>query len=236
VTAGYDHSAGLKADGTIVAWGRNEHGQCNIAAPNQGYIAVEAGAQHTLGLRDDGSVAAWGRNDSGQCNVTVPNVDFVDIAGGSWHSLGLKSFGSIVVWGSNLYSLRTVPSPNEGFVELAGGEYHCLGVKGFTSIEDGSFAGLNPAVLSITGIYPSPVRSTATVAYSSPGISSLKLEVFDITGRLVDTEELGESPEGEHLIMWDGRGSSASGLASGVYILSISGLDQQASARMVLLR
>jgi len=175
-------------------------------------------------------------NDSGQCNVAVPNVDFVDIAGGSWHSLGLKSYGSIVAWGSNSYGQRTVPSPNEGFVELAGGENHSLGVREFTAVESETFAGVDPSHLAITGISPNPVRSTATIAFSSPGFASLTLEVFDITGRLVDAEELGQSPAGDSCIVWDCRGFGSSEPAPGVYIVTISGGGQQASARMVLLR
>jgi hypothetical protein len=33
ITAGGSHSLGLKADGSIVAWGRNDYGQCNMPLP-----------------------------------------------------------------------------------------------------------------------------------------------------------------------------------------------------------
>jgi hypothetical protein len=38
VSACSDHSLGLKADGSIVAWGSNSYGQCDVSAPNSGYI------------------------------------------------------------------------------------------------------------------------------------------------------------------------------------------------------
>ncbi|MCK4342787.1 MAG: hypothetical protein KAY37_13800, partial [Phycisphaerae bacterium] len=33
-----NHSLGLKADGSIVAWGYNHHGQCNVPAPNTDFV------------------------------------------------------------------------------------------------------------------------------------------------------------------------------------------------------
>jgi hypothetical protein len=52
VAAGSYHSLGLKFDGTIVAWGENGDGQCDVLAPNSNYIAVSGGALHSLGLKD----------------------------------------------------------------------------------------------------------------------------------------------------------------------------------------
>ena len=69
VAAGEAHSLGLKQDGSIVAWGLNGHGQCDIPSPNSGFIAISAGMYHSLGLKQDGSIVAWGNNYYGQCNI-----------------------------------------------------------------------------------------------------------------------------------------------------------------------
>jgi hypothetical protein len=90
VAGGGYHSLGLKADGSIVAWGYNYYGQCNVPAPNTGFVAVAGGGFHSLGLKADGSIVAWGLNRSGQTNVPAPNTGFVAVAGGALHSLGLK--------------------------------------------------------------------------------------------------------------------------------------------------
>ena len=45
------HSLGLKSDGSIVAWGDNCNGECNVPVPNTGFDAIAAGTYHSLGLK-----------------------------------------------------------------------------------------------------------------------------------------------------------------------------------------
>ena len=90
VAAGGRHSLGLKADGSIVAWGWNGYGACEVPDPNADFIAVAAGAVFSLGLKADGSIVAWGYDHGGVADVPEPNADFVSIAAGGHHSLGRK--------------------------------------------------------------------------------------------------------------------------------------------------
>ena len=99
IACGGDHSLAIAPDGSIVAWGYNEFGQCVAPEPNDHFLKVAAGYRHSLALREDGSIEAWGLNDHGQSTVPEPNSAFMAIAGGDEHSLGLKADGSIVAWG-----------------------------------------------------------------------------------------------------------------------------------------
>lgn len=68
IAAGNRHSVGLKSDGTMVAAGDNQHGQCEVGGWH-GIVAISAGCVHTLGLRSDGTVVSAGHNEYGQCEV-----------------------------------------------------------------------------------------------------------------------------------------------------------------------
>ena len=71
VSAGNDHTVGLKSDGTVVAVGDNDDGQCEVADWTD-IVAVSAGYGHTVGLKSDGTVVATkytGKYYFGQCDV-----------------------------------------------------------------------------------------------------------------------------------------------------------------------
>ena len=82
------HSLGLRADGSIVTWGDNAEGGCDVPAPNTDFVAIAAGALHSLGLKSDSSIVAWGWNYEGQCEVPTPNADFVATAAGRLPQFG----------------------------------------------------------------------------------------------------------------------------------------------------
>jgi alpha-tubulin suppressor-like RCC1 family protein len=51
-----------RSDSSVVAWGDNSFGQCNVPAlpPGLSYVEVAAGGLHTVARCSDGSVVAWG--------------------------------------------------------------------------------------------------------------------------------------------------------------------------------
>ncbi len=63
------HTVGVKSDGTVVAVGNNEEGQCDVDNWTD-IVAVSAGGYHTVGLKADGTVVAVGNNEAGQCDVS----------------------------------------------------------------------------------------------------------------------------------------------------------------------
>jgi len=68
IAAGSHHTIGLQSDGTVVAVGWNEYGQCDVSNWRD-IVSVTAGCTHTLGVKSDGTVVAVGRNMEGQCSV-----------------------------------------------------------------------------------------------------------------------------------------------------------------------
>ena len=95
VAAGRAHTVALKKNGTVVAVGFGDYGQCDVSSWSD-ITAIAAGGNHTVGLKSDGTVVAVGDNSYGQCNVSSWN-SIVDIAAGMTFTAGLKSDGTVVV-------------------------------------------------------------------------------------------------------------------------------------------
>lgn len=99
IAAGWGFTVGLKSDGTCIARGRNDYGQCNVE-DWQSIVAVCAGFSHTVGLKSDGTVVATGNNGHGECDVENWH-GIVAISAGDSHTVGLMADGRVVVTGDN---------------------------------------------------------------------------------------------------------------------------------------
>jgi alpha-tubulin suppressor-like RCC1 family protein len=75
-SAGNDHSAGIKTDGTLWTWGKNNKGQLGDGTTEDKLVPAKIGADkwvfvsaagaHVAGIKEDGSLWAFGNNSSGQ--------------------------------------------------------------------------------------------------------------------------------------------------------------------------
>ncbi|KUJ11757.1 RCC1/BLIP-II protein [Mollisia scopiformis] len=64
----------LKQDGTLLSWGRDDHGQLAPAGlPPLSHIAI--GSEHGLGLTKDGEVLVWGWGEHGNCGPDTTDGD-----------------------------------------------------------------------------------------------------------------------------------------------------------------
>lgn len=120
------HTAAIKSDGTLWAWGNNYLGQCgdnttiDIPYPQKigtdtNWVSVSAGDFHTVAIKSDGTLWAWGDNHSGQLGdgtrgegTLIPkkigtNTNWVKVSAGSYHTLAIKSDGTLWAWGDNYY-------------------------------------------------------------------------------------------------------------------------------------
>jgi alpha-tubulin suppressor-like RCC1 family protein len=126
VAAGSHHTVGLKSDGTVVALGNNEYGQCDVSGWTD-ITRVAGGLDHTVGLKSDGTVVAVGRNYEGQCDVGGW-TDIVQVAAGHWHTVGLKSDGTVVAVGYSGWGQCDVGGWTD-ITQVAAGLYHTVGLK-----------------------------------------------------------------------------------------------------------
>ena len=126
IDAGRAHTIGLKTDGTVVAVGYNNHGQCNVSDWTD-IVAISAGNTHTVGLKANGTVVAVGNNANGRCNVSNW-TDIVAISAGDSHTVGLKADGTVVAVGENEDSQCDVSGWTD-IVAISAGNNYTVGLK-----------------------------------------------------------------------------------------------------------
>jgi alpha-tubulin suppressor-like RCC1 family protein len=126
VSAGPDHSLGVRTNGTAWAWGSNSNGRLgdNTATTRSSPVSVVGGftdwcqvsaaesqSGHSLAVRTNGTAWAWGCNYCGRLgdNTTVLKsspvsvvggfTDWCQVSGGNSFSVGLRQNGTVYAWG-----------------------------------------------------------------------------------------------------------------------------------------
>jgi Regulator of chromosome condensation (RCC1) repeat len=166
--------AGIARSQSVIAWGSNSFGQCNVPALPVGltYVEVAAGYGHTVARRSDGSVVAWGTNFDGQCNVPVLPVGltYVEVAAGPYHTVARRSDGSVVAWGYNYSGECNVPAlpPGITYVEIAAGSGHTVARRSDGSVWD-SFLQYSAPILPPGLTYVEIAAGSHAVARRSDG-------------------------------------------------------------------
>lgn len=117
------HGCGVRGDGTLWCWGRNDQGQLGVGsrvaspAPAQvgsdaNWVQAAAGSSFTCAIRREGSLWCWGQNAGGQLGIgnvqpsAVPvraggGATWRAVAAGESHACGVQADGSLWCWGSN---------------------------------------------------------------------------------------------------------------------------------------
>ena len=128
VSAGGNHTAAIKTDGTLWGWGGNSQGQLgdntiiNRSTPittfagGTNWKQVSGGNQYTAAIKTDGTLWTWGRNDTGQLGTNtstfavIPATPVTTFAGGTnWKQVdcggyvtsAIKTDGTLWTWGFN---------------------------------------------------------------------------------------------------------------------------------------
>lgn len=244
VTAGAYHVIGLKADGTVVANGLNDHGQCNVAHWED-IVQVETGYAFTAGLRSDGTVCVAGDEDLQNAVSGWKNV--VQISASDDHVVGLKSDGTVVAAGGNsngecdvsaftdvkIVKANTKHNGSLTLVVTGDGTVRCTGIEDWDSIRNflESDTGSGEGQLKVTNIYGdygAVALTTDDGVFQGIGVNSnnqlSRAEDWDtsaMTEIYVGTFTLGLNPDGTV----EFAGDSGSAMAQVINWKSVTDLE-----------
>ena len=145
VSAGGEHTCGLRESGAIECWGNNNYGQSD--APEGSFTAVSAGRYHSCGLRKSGAIECWGAGGAGFSGPyhygqsDAPEGDFTAVSAGDSHTCGLRESGAIECWGasgagfSGPYHYGQSDAPEGDFTAVSAGDSHTCGLRESGTIE-----------------------------------------------------------------------------------------------------
>jgi len=93
-----------------------------------------------------------------------------------------------------------------------------------------------PSAAYLADASPNPFNPRTTIQYGLTDRTSVRLEIFDVNGRLVTTLVNTRQAPGHHAVSWDGRDNSGRALSSGIYYARLTTGTMQVSRKLSLLR
>jgi subtilisin-like proprotein convertase family protein len=93
-----------------------------------------------------------------------------------------------------------------------------------------------PNVTQLVGNAPNPFNPRTKISFDLAAAGPVRLDIFDVRGRLVRLLANGDLPAGRHSLLWDGRNESGGETASGLYFYRLTAAGQQQTNKMLLVR
>ena len=89
--------------------------------------------------------------------------------------------------------------------------------------------------------YPNPFNPDTWIPYQLSEVSTVTVKIYDVTGSLVRTIQVGHKPGGYHLtrdhaVYWDGRNEKGESVSSGVYFYTLITDHYTQTRRMVIVK
>lgn len=109
-----------------------------------------------------------------------------------------------------------------------------VGIDFASGIGDGDAP--RPQGLAVRSVYPNPFNPEVQIRLDIPTAGSVKVDIYDVNGRLV--RRLANEPmeRGERVVRWNGRNDVGRTAGSGVYFAVVKHGDQVRAAKLVLLK
>ncbi|MGH2570734.1 MAG: FlgD immunoglobulin-like domain containing protein, partial [bacterium] len=191
------------------------------------------------------SYARWWSNNLAAADDDTLRVEVSSDAGATWWPLeSVSRSGTAWQWVQFRIADHVTPTDEICFrfvasdlgqsslVEAGMDAFEILGRGRSTSAEPEA----EPVRPEALAIRPNPFRSAASIRWTAPRVGSVRIAVYDLSGRLVRVLENGERPAGDGETAWDGRDARGRPVANGVYTVRIETADGTAMRKVVRLR
>jgi formate-dependent nitrite reductase cytochrome c552 subunit len=103
----------------------------------------------------------------------------------------------------------------------------------FTGIKS---LGQVPTTYSLNQNFPNPFNPTTTIEFALPQHETVRLEVYDVLGRLVSTLANSDMAAGTYRVVWNGKDANGQSVASGLYLYRLQAGSFTSVKKMLMLK
>ncbi len=164
LAAGELHTVAVRYNGSVVATGQTQHGQCDISEWRD-IVSICAGGHHTIALKENGTVIATGYNGYGQCDVAAWK-GVCALAAGTCHTVGLLENGRCVAKGDNTYGQCDVHTWTDIVAVTANANY-TVGLKA-----DGNLVAVGADIKGNWDAFRAPITALAAGSCHTIGLKA----------------------------------------------------------------
>ena len=109
-------------------------------------------------------------------------------------------------------------------------------LKAVSSDEKIDLISLIPGNFTLYQNYPNPFNPATTITFDLPKDVRVRLEIFDVAGRLICTLIDEPKEAGSHQVVWNGQDDTGNTVASGLYIYRLQAGDFVQSRKMLFMK
>ncbi len=180
---------------------------------------------------------------SGMSNPTLDHCDIYGNTGGDWVGCIAGQFGTNGNFSSN--PLFCDPDNNDfNLADLSpclpenNPDGVLIGARGGGCDTPASADEQNVATSQLTLMqnYPNPFNPRTTITFVIPEAGTVKLSIYDVTGRLVTTLVREQKLAGQYTVTWDGRNDTGVEVSTGIYFARLESNGQALSKKILFLR
>ena len=104
------------------------------------------------------------------------------------------------------------------------------------SVEDDNSADVIPGAFDLNQNYPNPFNPSTTINFNVPNFSDVKITVYDLNGKLVNTLVDASFTSGSYNVVWNGDDFNGNKVAAGIYMYNLTSGESSITNKMVLIK
>ena len=94
-----------------------------------------------------------------------------------------------------------------------------------------------PSNFELTQNYPNPFNPSTTINFTVPtNLSDVKINVFDINGKLINTLVDASFTSGTYSVVWNGNDMSGNTVSAGIYMYNLTSGETSITNKMILIK